>query len=151
MGIAEKIRANIIAGIKSHGQATIGVMGSMENGPSFTYSIGLTAQFSFELLCIGLDPRYATSMINHIAAELRKHEELKLGVPDDRWANLPTLFMEANEKAHEYVIQADEFYGKKVKVVQMVMPDKAGILPTQPGYNHAYMDKFQPLLFKLPT
>ena len=144
-----QVRRTILEGIKSHGQAVIGVMGSKEDGPSFSYSIGLTAQFNLELLCIGLDPRYATAMINSIADKMRGGEELILGVPDDRWANMNTLFMEANDRAHEYVIQADEFYGKKVRVIQMVMPDRAGILPTELGYDHGYMDRFQPLLFKI--
>lgn len=145
--IADAIRKKIIGDIKEHGQTVIGVMGDAK--PSFAYSIGLTTQFNLEFLCIGLDPKYATSMVNHIAKEMRDGVELLLGIGDDRWANMETLFMEADDRAHDYVFQADGFYGKKVRVVQIVMPDKAGILPNQPGYNHAYMDKFQPLLFPL--
>ena len=143
--IADTIRKKIIGDIKEYGQSVIGVAG--DGKPSFAYSIGLTAQFNLEFLCIGLDPRYTTSMINHIAQEMRNGTELLLNIGDDRWANMEMLFMEADNRARDYVFQADGFYGKKVRIIQMVMPDKAGILPNQPGYNHAHMDKFQPLLF----
>lgn len=45
----------------------------------------------------------------------------------------------------EFVCQADNFYGKKVRVVQLVMCDRAGRFPGHSEFDHDYMDPRQRL------
>jgi Domain of unknown function (DUF4262) len=147
MSTSDAIRNRVLQDIESRGQSVIGVQGP--EGPSFAYTIGLSTKTGYELLCVGLNPKYSTMIFNDIAETLKKGEALNFNTPDDRFANLPCMFVEADARAHEYTVQADNFFNKEVRVVQMVMSDKAGLLPGQPGYDHGHMDKFQPLLFDL--
>ncbi len=147
MSTSDAIRSKVLKDIESHGQSVIGVQGP--EGPSFAYTIGLSEKTGFELLCVGLNPKYSTMIFNDIAETLKKGADLKFNVPDDRFSNLPCMFVEADKRAHEYTVQADQFFCKDVKVVQMVLSDRAGLLPGNPGYDHAHMDQFQPLLFDL--
>jgi Domain of unknown function (DUF4262) len=145
MSTSDAIHNKVISDIASHGQSVIGVQG--QGDPSFAYTIGLSEKTGFELLCVGLKPQYATMIFNDIADTIKKGGKLEFNVPDDRFANLPCMFVEANQRAHEYTVQADQFFGKEVKVVQMVLSDRQGLLPGNPRYDHEHMDKFQPLLF----
>lgn len=133
--------------IRDCGCQVIGVFGT-ETAPTFSYTIGLTATYGFELIVIGLRPDYATIIFNDIVASLKEFEELKLDVPDDRWANLPVMFKETTDRVRNYVYQADHFYGKPVRVLQMVMSDKNGLLPDASGYDQVYMGNRQTLLYK---
>lgn len=139
-------RDRILKDIASHGCSVIGVFGE-QGKPPFAYTIGLTATYGFELLVIGLNGEVATMIFNDIVASLQAYETLELNVPDNRWANLPVMFKEANSKAHDYVHQADGFYGKQVRVLQMVLSDRQGLLPSHPDFDHAHMAPRQALLY----
>jgi hypothetical protein len=142
--------------IETFGFSDVGVSGT-ENSPSFNYTIGLSPQFGHEFIMIGLRPDLAHIIICDIVASLKSGLKLELDKiyegEENAWANLPLMF-KACDPQHpdlfgEYAIQLKEFYGKEKPVVQIVMSDRAGLLPGHPDFDHAYMDKRQPLLFKL--
>lgn len=143
----EKIRKNILDGIRLCGHSVMCVFDPAGKSPSFAYTIGLTAEFNFELLVVGLDPTSATTIFNQIAYWMRQGNKLEEGEPTDEFTNLPCIFKRCDSRAHEYVIQADNFYGKSVDVLQLVMSDREGRLPGEPKFDHEYMSKMQPLLY----
>lgn len=145
-------REKITSLIKSHGCAVIGVMGG-ERSPPFAYTIGLYATFGYELAIIGLREDVATYFFNEITKTLKREgKELALNVPDDRWSNLPCVFRRATpDKAAEYAIQAHEYWGCVVPVVQMVMPDREGRQPEHPEFDHQLMDPIQDLMYQIPS
>lgn len=136
--------------IQIYGHSVIGVSGT-EDRPSFSYTIGLTARYGVELLMIGLNPKYACMIMNQVADEGLAKMSITTDVPDARWGNMPLMFKEANQRAHEYVIQADQFYGKEVRVLQIVMPDRSGKFPHEKGFDSEYMSPLQPLLYSTAT
>lgn len=129
--------------IEKYGLQIIGVGG--QGQPSFSYTIGLTAKFGYELLVCGLPSHIAHSVLNTIALD----GTVELDVPTTKFTNLPLLFKETDMslgKLHDqYVCQADNFYGKEVTVVQIILSDRQGRTPNDDTYDHEYMDKFQPL------
>jgi hypothetical protein len=141
--ISSSIRRSTQEAIRTHGHAVIGVLDS----PAFSYTIGLTPQFDMELIVMALPPPIACAILNDVARALRSGADFALGVPDDRFANLPVMFAECGDAAREYVVQADAFYGREVRVVQMVLSDRNGVLPSQPGFEAEYMRPRQRLLF----
>jgi hypothetical protein len=138
-------RSTIIDTITKHGHQLIGV-GGHESGPSFIYTIGLTATYGLELLIVGLPMKYG-SIVNDIAANL----PLPLNEPLSQFTNMPLMLRRSNwnhERLHrEFVCQADRFYGKEVTVVQIVIPDRNGRFPEHADYDHEYMDPRQPLFY----
>jgi hypothetical protein len=151
--LASTLRRNISETIEKHGHMVIGVEGeALPSGfrPSFAYTIGLTATYGYELLMVGLDPRQATVIMNAIAAA----GTVELDVPQAPFANMPLLFKKCNmdlELLHdEFVCQADNFYGRDVDVVQIIMSDREGRTPVDRGYDHRFMDRYQPLFASFP-
>lgn len=132
--------------IEEYGHAVVGVFGTEEDpGPPFTYTIGLTEKYGFELLVFGIPNQYAGMMLNDIANKLASGETLNLNSLDDRWANMPVKFMEADQSVHGYTVQADQYYGQNVRVLQIVLPDKTGKFFDEAGYDHEYMNIRQPI------
>lgn len=121
--------------INRHGLAIIGVFASKEGETPFTYTIGLTEKYGFEMICIGLNNTAAGSIFNAIAAEMKQGAELDLDTEDDRWANLPVIFKRTTKDTSIWVRQADNFYGRQVEVVQMVICDENGRFPGHHEYN----------------
>jgi hypothetical protein len=136
-------RDTILENIAKHGVQLIGVT---DTQPSFTYTIGLHAKFGFELIVVGLPYQYAGHILNEIAA---KDMPPELGMPNTEYTNLPVMFMECTVSLgplhDDFVCQADRFYGKEVKVVQMVMCDRQCRFPGHSEYDHEYMDPRQRL------
>lgn len=143
------IETIIKRGIASHGHAVMGVFSDpLRKKPSFAYSIGLYPQYGFEILMIGCSGEAATPIINSVAEALKNGLKFEMLKAYNHFANLPNLFVLADERAREYVVQADAYYEKPVPVVQFVMADREGRLPVvNADYDRAYMDKFQPLLW----
>lgn len=141
-------REKILRDIETHGVSLVGVASDGES-PQFTYTIGLTARFGFEILVFGLPPHFAGYILNDVTQELITGGVIGLDAPDDRWANMPLLFKEANQHAHDYVVQADNIYGRDVRVLQMVLPDKEGHFPGDRAFDYAYMGKRQPVLYSV--
>lgn len=118
--------------------------------PPWTYTIGLSPVIGYEILIVGLRSVYAGTMLNDIAEALHAGCEFNLDVPDDRWGNLPVVFKRAESPLvhSEYVLLADWYYGRDdTPVLQMVVPDRAGLFPWDAAFDHAYMDRRQPQLW----
>lgn len=145
----EEWATKLTIAIAQYGQQLIGVFGTSEEpAPNFTYTIGLHPKFGFELIAVGLPHHSAAVILNSIGAELRADAKIELDVPDDRWANLPLMFKEtSSNKVRDYVCQADHFYETKVRVLQLVLPDKYGKFPAEAGYDSEYMNKRQIILY----
>jgi len=145
----DQLHDTFTEGIKQHGHIVVGVIGELDvNGkltPSFAYTIGLTTTFGYELFVCGLNPRVATVIINDIVSK----GTVELGVPQTQFTNLPILFKQCDlslGRLHDqYVCQADNFYGKEVNVVQIILSDREGRTPLDDTYDHEHMDKFQML------
>lgn len=143
--------------IKSHGLALVGVMPGVndEPAPPFTYTIGLwpVLGFGFELIAIGLKCNVAGQMFNYMYAKNKASKlRFKFGVDDTRWTvdKMPCRFYACDdfEAVHDkYVIQADAYWGTRVPVVQMVVPDSQGRFFDNPEYDWDLMAKPQPFLF----
>jgi Domain of unknown function (DUF4262) len=135
----------ILETIAKHGHQLIGV-GGEGSSPPFIYTIGLTATHGCELLVVGLPIKYG-SIVNDVARAL----PLPLNEPLTQFANMPLMLRRCNynhEQLHgEIVCQADHFYGKRVNVVQIVMPDREGRFPEHVEYDHDYMDPRQTLFY----
>lgn len=133
--------------IAKFGVHLIGVFGD-EDGPSFTYTIGLTPKFGVELIMAGLRCEYAAAILNAIAA---LDALPALNEPNEAFSNLPVKFCRCDrdlDNLHEnYVVQADGFYGRPVDVVQVVMCDRSGRFPGEPLFDQAYMGPLQALFF----
>lgn len=144
----EQFQAGIRATIERVGLQVIGVQG--EGEPTFCYTIGVSEKYGFELICIGLPAQHATTMFNMIVlGYLAEGNTLELNVPTSRWSNFPCMFKECDDGlVRKYAVQAFEYYQKPLKMVQMVLSDRKGKLPGDPEFDHAHMDKFQPLLYR---
>jgi hypothetical protein len=148
----DRLLAKILEDISSYGHTVIGVA---DGKHPFAYTIGLFSDkaFGFELMIVGLRPDLACVIINEVASKIRDGWPLQFDLPDERWANLPVLFKRTNENEDlmrtEYFVQADQYYGTTVPVVQIVMPDKEGNFPGDEKYDTEYMDPRQPLFFKV--
>jgi hypothetical protein len=136
------------------GYALIGVHGTM-NSPSFTYSIGASKLYGYEVLMLGLRSTIAAIIINDLMARV-KAKELRLvdglNVPDaavnPAGRPMPALFKLAiPAKVEEYVTIAIRHFGVQPPFLQILMPDRAGLLPGDPRFDHDYMDPRQPLLY----
>lgn len=124
------------------------LIGVFDHSPPFTYTVGLSAKFGFEFIMLGLQCEYAGLIMNEIAALDMPPE---LDVPLTEFSNLPLMLKICNTSTgplhDEYVCQADRFYGKEVKVVQIVMCDKSGHFPGHSEFDHEYMDPRQKLFY----
>lgn len=133
--------------IEKHGCSIVGVGGSPTT-PTFAYTIGLSPKIGFEVIMIGVPIQYAHSMLNDISY-IAHRKSLGLDEPYDEIGNFPIYFKACDQRASEWGVQAERFYEKPVKFAQAVYPDRAGIYPWQDGYDHAYMDPRQPMLFEM--
>lgn len=131
--------------IAKHGQHLVGVTG---NQP-FTYTVGLLPHAGFEMIVFGLPHTLAGTILNGIAARLRQGVTLEFDKADSRFTNMPIKFMKCGPKAQEFIGVARRYYavGLDVPMVQIVICDRAGKLPGDPGFDHARMDQMQPLLY----
>lgn len=131
--------------IADYGQHIVGVF-SDGAAPHFTYTVGLLPVIGFELLVFGLPLPVAQPVLNDIGAHVRAGRPLDLDKAELRFTNLPIKFLACGPKAQQYNGVAQRFYGREVPMVQVVIADRAGLFPTDAGFDHEYMDGMQPLL-----
>lgn len=123
------------------------MIGVFDAQPSFLYTIGLTVPCGFELIETGLPIKTAHIVLNTIAlAILNDGETIELDKNDERWTNMPVRFRETSNKVREYVCQADQFYYRDVRVLQMVLCDRNGKFPGEPGFDADYMATRQTII-----
>lgn len=142
------LEEDIRIAIEQRGHQIIWVGPDPERGnPQFAYTIGLTARVGIELLIFGLSPQLAADVLGTIA---KAFDDTVLDVPTRQFTTLPLLLKTCNTqlgKLHdEIVLLADNFYGRKVDVVQVLLPDEEGRTPLDAAYDHEGMAHMQ-LLF----
>lgn len=132
------------AKIRAHGWAVQPVFGD-EDQPSFAYTAGLCSKGLPEILTIGLPPRTAQTILNDCAFGLTEksliaeHYKPMLGLanlplafrPDDEAGNLSWLARGANRWASENA-------APECKFIQLVLPDKNGRFPWDPGCDRIF-------------
>ncbi len=145
MGHVEIRKAHLalLAQVKEHiekaGQSVIGIF---DGDPPFSYTIGNTAKGLPELLLIGMHPAQAREILNMFGSMMRNRGEgfanMELVSLGD--GALPLLMVETDERgSDEYARQARAYFGDQdVSVVQVVIPDRQGRFPGQPGCDEPY-------------
>lgn len=116
----------------------LGILGSATN-PTYTYTIGLSAQGFPELIMVGLSAQKAAGIINNIGegfvdgSILPQHRLLVNDV-----ANLPCTLVELDNIRFQYMNQT-KFYFPRYSAMQVIAPDSKGRFPLEKGFNHAQM------------
>lgn len=141
--------------VRTYGHAVLAI-GAEPPEPSFSYTVGLWESGWPEVIVFGLGPQVAQPILNHLVQLCRQRGappaagEVVLEI-----SNLPVGFADfAPEHQQNYMAQAlyhcERHGGTFAGGVQMVLSDRKGLLPGQPGYDHQYMDKFSPRLGRAP-
>lgn len=121
--------------IAAHGWTVVSVFPTQgDPGPSFAYTVGLSAQQLPELAIYGLPAQVAHSVLNVVARRL-----VASGVPPQSGDRIEGVLV--GDVSLVAVEMADvtelnlvrELYGAVAGAVQVVWPDSAGILPWEEG------------------
>lgn len=128
------------ADIERCGFTGIGV--AMPGGTIF-YSIGLTELDHPEIIICGLAPDNCHSLMWDVYRKIKAGVKFAAGEVDDTVGNLPVAFRYVpEEKAKDFCCQALFYYedqGITPTFLQLVIPDRRGILPWEDGYDAEYM------------
>ncbi|HEX2172884.1 MAG TPA: DUF4262 domain-containing protein, partial [Dehalococcoidia bacterium] len=103
-------------------------------GYPFTYTIGLTDKGHPELIVFGL-PGDAAHKVLIAALWKLEHGEVKEGeLTDEILRRYPVVFRElpADKAAEDHTFQAAVYYGRPVRFMQIIWPDRAGRFPWHP-------------------
>lgn len=116
-----------------------------------SHTVGLAKEHGCEVIMSGVRQEVAAMFLDIIAAGMRRGRMLIPNVKDDRWTDMPCVFKgcEGRQLHKEYVFEADNYWGYEVSVMQMVIPDRTGKFPWEPGYDQKHMAS-QKLLYELP-
>lgn len=131
--------------VADNGIAVIGIGGDA-TAPPFSYTVGLSKTFGFELINQGVPPTTAQGVFNAIHDSLKNGESLDINVPDTRWANLPIVFKQvAPGVARHFAFITFRYfnYPEDIPFYQLVVPDRKGKFPWEADYDHKYMDDIQ--------
>lgn len=155
MEAMRKHRAEVIAGGRWMVQ---GVFGTEENPLLWNYTIGMLDKFGFELLMFGLRMEFAAQVMNDLGDDWlnRKVRLPQLGVPfsASRWFQGDVWLMYRKckptpELYANWMAQATDYHGRVgFDVYQIVLADKHGKFPSEVGFDHAAMDRVQPILYQ---
>lgn len=130
-----------------------------DDGPAFTYTIGLYPQIGYELILFLPDARISQIVLNSIAETAKSGVQIPLDtiIPSSEpsaptindWASTAMCFKEcdAPDLWDKYAVQAREFFGHEVPVRQALFPDRAGKFPWEPGCAPSFLST-QRILFK---
>lgn len=136
----EQDRRLIIKNIQTHG---VHMFGIFDAKPAFTYTIGLTSTYDVELIVFGLNMRLAHYFLTLL---------IEKGIEEDKVyddiATLPCVLKRCvDRRIGNYIVQAEEFYGRELKCLQMVLPDKEGYFPWDTRCDQAFAS-IQPQLWR---
>lgn len=110
------------------------------------YTVGLTEFGHPEIFISGLRGEYCHMVFCNAYQAIMEGRSFKAGQIDDTVGTLPCVFKTLSQAAvEEFCCQALFYYEDKPLTptfLQLVMPDKEGHLPWQPGYNAELM-KYQ--------
>lgn len=129
------IQKMIKANIKKAGWHAMAVFGTPTES-EFLYTIGLTERGWPELLVAGMPHRTAYSFVYDLVKRMPIADGTVItDLAVDDYPMTMRMIPEAGlDRLHrEYVIQADEYYGKPVQVMQLVWSDRKRLFPWQPG------------------
>lgn len=129
--------------IKEHGWMVQGVFPTEQDpGVAFAYTIGLTAAGLPELLISGNIGMDVTVHLLNDLAKMHLREEIK---PGDEVAGIANVVFHVAECGPDVEVQqARNHYGDKVRVIQIIWPDKEGRYPGDEGFADG-RDDAQPL------
>lgn len=119
------------------------VMAVGDSGGCWAYTIGFTELGHPEILICGLRPEICHRLFWDMYRAIKDGRVYQAGEVDHDLANLPAAFRWATPTAaSDYCCQAVYWYeeqGKVPQFLQLVLPDPAGLLPWQVGYDAAKM------------
>lgn len=114
---------------------------------AFTYTVGLTAHGHPELVLAGLPPRIAQALLNDLG--LRVFDQATRFTHGERLSDVlagyDAIIIDGTPTEHLHPGIAFALYGRdKVRLQQLVWPDKDGLFPWESGYG--YPPHAQPLI-----
>jgi hypothetical protein len=136
----DAIERRVVADVKKYGWHIVGVEGD-EDGPSFSYSVGLQYTFQHpELFVMGLPHNVAGAFINDIGKRIREGRSFTAKSSVDGVAEGLTLRFARFGKRYykEYLGCANWFYkSMDYPVLQLVWPDPSGNFPWDAKFDGA--------------
>lgn len=109
----------------------------------FAYTIGFTELGHPEILMCGARGKVAHQLFWDLYRSIKAGKRYNSGDIDTELGNLPTAFRTVNpDVTEDFCFQAVHWYkgtGKTPTFLQLVMPDPAGLLPWQEGYDSKLM------------
>jgi hypothetical protein len=117
--------------------------------PAFAYSMGLYENFHHpEIVVFGLDLEVMHRLINNAGARIREGEKFEEGKKyDDLLQGYPCAFLRVNPSRYDGLLNYTVWYyeGANFPAVQMIWPDKAGLFPSEAGFDERFRNE-QPML-----
>jgi len=124
-----------------------------EEGPNFSYSIGLAKSLGApEMLIIGLDSKLSAAMINGYRDDVKAGREFVPGnFYSDFLDGFDVLLIEANQQARkEYAIWADWYHERiEFPLIRCIWPTTSGFWPWDNEASES-VKRDQPILGNLP-
>lgn len=141
--LQEEIKSRISESIEKTGISIIHVDGDA-TGPSFGYTVGMTAFGLPEVLVVGnVGIEMVTDMLNTATGQMREFKAPQIGLIDlglttgnDALRCLVRLVTDINHARDYYVTKAVQYYPTtEVHVVQLLWADNRNQLPIEPTYS----------------
>jgi len=134
----DEIERRVVADVKKYGWHVVSIQGD-EQGPSFSYSVGLVHTFEHpEIFVMGLSHEVASAFINEIGLRVKKGQSFGLrSRPRGIAEGMALGFVNFGKRyIREYLGCARWFYKPAdFPVLQMVWPDGAGKFPWDDKFN----------------
>lgn len=132
----------VLSIMQKSGIAIQGILGS----PAFTYTVGLYPLIRAEVITIGLDPRVASHILNHLYRMIQEGLVPADGlVIDGLISNHPVMLIKVTDRGEEFTCGVADILmtnGEPVPLYQLVWPLENGRWPT--------LHPNQPLLGRMP-
>lgn len=147
--IAAKIYDMIVSKIKEHGYM---IQASYNDDFQFAYTIGLHARYGFELVVAGLPMQIAGGVLQMIHRKMDKIEEFQKNVElvPGGMIRFYQCARTDDDLVTDVVVQADNYFGMKVPVVQVIVGTVNGEFFDDKDVDEGIKNQ-QPLLFAQPT
>lgn len=124
-----------------------------DSGPDFAYTLGLGHHRGHpELFMSGLDLRLMSSVLNHLAEQVRAGHVFKHGdVVEGALAGVPVVLEQlADEHLEQTVPWSGWFHRRKPEALAVVWPTTTGVFSWQPGAP-SQLDEMQPPYWRIPS
>lgn len=142
--------------INTNGWFIQGVFGDESRPILWNYTIGMLDKFGFELIMFAVRLELAAKVMNDLGADFNVGARPVCDMPivANKWFQGEVWMMYRNctptEALYtEWCAQATYYHNRdNYPVIQIVLADKNGKFPGEPGFDAAVMDRAQPLLYK---